>query len=397
MNDTSCTNCGNPVALKRCTKCGARYCSTECQKADWKEHKKVCVQSQSMADELSARTNKLEKRQEKKESRMMFEEEESQRALEEEERQNVLENRHKARLTYPPKNGAKNVYVGFVKTGNVRDGRGTMTYANGDVYEGKWSVNKRHGQGKMTYANGAVYEGLWKDNTPDIQYIREYIQNKTSHIINSNLDRSFKMAYAKMGGDIVQINMYEMLDNENDIESLAYLMSTPAIDAISFDDLNAIKVKIDEFDLHSIMPAPDDIKGYIQDKLGPLINVRDDKQMAAFKKDAMRKLNDIADTHLLLEMLSPEMRKRTLSDFFEALSYLKFNELINPSPIALITTMRLMNNNPESLIPRTGGDDEDDGFGVCKTKKCRDAKRKRNTKKVKNGKNKKRIKSGKRV
>jgi hypothetical protein len=35
--------CGNPFKLKRCSACSTvRYCSTECQKNDWRIHKKVC-------------------------------------------------------------------------------------------------------------------------------------------------------------------------------------------------------------------------------------------------------------------------------------------------------------------------------------------------------------------
>ena len=39
--------------------------------------------------------------------------------------------------------------------------RGTMTYANGDVYEGEWRRGKREGRGIMTYANGETQLGLW--------------------------------------------------------------------------------------------------------------------------------------------------------------------------------------------------------------------------------------------
>ena len=45
---TKCDGCGKDEVelgktLKQCAKCGsARYCSRECQKTDWKEHKKVC-------------------------------------------------------------------------------------------------------------------------------------------------------------------------------------------------------------------------------------------------------------------------------------------------------------------------------------------------------------------
>ena len=45
---TKCNGCSKDEVelgktLKQCAKCGsARYCSRECQKTDWKEHKKVC-------------------------------------------------------------------------------------------------------------------------------------------------------------------------------------------------------------------------------------------------------------------------------------------------------------------------------------------------------------------
>ena len=39
------------------------------------------------------------------------------------------------------------------------DGRGTMVYANGSVYEGEWRAGKRHGYGKHTLATSEVFEG----------------------------------------------------------------------------------------------------------------------------------------------------------------------------------------------------------------------------------------------
>ena len=41
------------------------------------------------------------------------------------------------------------------------EGRGTMVYASGDMYEGQWRAGKKHGQGKYTFATGNVYEGGW--------------------------------------------------------------------------------------------------------------------------------------------------------------------------------------------------------------------------------------------
>ncbi|KAJ6445638.1 Zinc finger, MYND-type [Purpureocillium lavendulum] len=43
---TACTSCNKSppdLTLKKCAKCSATpYCSRECQKADWKAHKKIC-------------------------------------------------------------------------------------------------------------------------------------------------------------------------------------------------------------------------------------------------------------------------------------------------------------------------------------------------------------------
>ncbi|KAL6883163.1 hypothetical protein HDV57DRAFT_495578 [Trichoderma longibrachiatum] len=47
---TSCQNCSKSqpeVTLKKCAKCQTTpYCSRDCQKADWKQHKKVCGKTQ---------------------------------------------------------------------------------------------------------------------------------------------------------------------------------------------------------------------------------------------------------------------------------------------------------------------------------------------------------------
>ena len=37
----NCIKCGS-VAKKVCAKCSTRYCSADCQRADWGEHKAVC-------------------------------------------------------------------------------------------------------------------------------------------------------------------------------------------------------------------------------------------------------------------------------------------------------------------------------------------------------------------
>jgi len=40
-----------------------------------------------------------------------------------------------------------------------REGRGTMVYDDGDMYEGQWRAGEKHGQGKFSFATGDVYEG----------------------------------------------------------------------------------------------------------------------------------------------------------------------------------------------------------------------------------------------
>ncbi|KAJ9663396.1 hypothetical protein H2201_005604 [Coniosporium apollinis] len=51
----TCASCARPESgpdekLKRCAKCQTtQYCSRECQKADWKTHKKVCVSNAAAA------------------------------------------------------------------------------------------------------------------------------------------------------------------------------------------------------------------------------------------------------------------------------------------------------------------------------------------------------------
>lgn len=47
---------------------------------------------------------------------------------------------------------------------NVFNGKGVLTYKNGDVYEGEWKNDKKHGNGVKTYAdNGAKYIGTWEN------------------------------------------------------------------------------------------------------------------------------------------------------------------------------------------------------------------------------------------
>jgi hypothetical protein len=72
---------------------------------------------------------------------------------------------------------------------NIPHGKGTMTWDNGDVYDGNWKYgkmsgqgtmkwhnevsytgnwhsDKRNGFGTMRYANGKIAKGIWRDDYP---------------------------------------------------------------------------------------------------------------------------------------------------------------------------------------------------------------------------------------
>jgi len=61
------------------------------------------------------------------------------------------------------KNG--DVYDGQWKYGNM-SGLGTMKWNNKTSYTGNWRNNKRNGYGTMRYANGKIAKGIWSDDNP---------------------------------------------------------------------------------------------------------------------------------------------------------------------------------------------------------------------------------------
>ena len=58
-----------------------------------------------------------------------------------------------------------NVHYTGSFSSNKRNGFGTCEYPNGDVYRGSWSGGKKNGKGTYKYAaNGDQYSGSWKDD-----------------------------------------------------------------------------------------------------------------------------------------------------------------------------------------------------------------------------------------
>jgi hypothetical protein len=50
--------------------------------------------------------------------------------------------------------------VGEVRKGMI-DGKGSIKYSSGDLYEGQFQLCEKHGFGKYTYADGTIYQGQW--------------------------------------------------------------------------------------------------------------------------------------------------------------------------------------------------------------------------------------------
>lgn len=50
-------------------------------------------------------------------------------------------------------------YDGERNATGQREGRGTMRFANGEIYEGEWKEDKYEGRGIYRYPDGAVYDG----------------------------------------------------------------------------------------------------------------------------------------------------------------------------------------------------------------------------------------------
>ncbi|EFJ09099.1 hypothetical protein SELMODRAFT_130479 [Selaginella moellendorffii] len=65
---------------------------------------------------------------------------------------------------YCPQSGRYHVYVGQWRD-DKREGTGTLTVVNGDVYEGCFSNDKKHGKGVFYYTTSRCrYDGLWRED-----------------------------------------------------------------------------------------------------------------------------------------------------------------------------------------------------------------------------------------
>lgn len=82
----------------------------------------------------------------------------------------------------------KMIYIGELTTEGIgfdlkaiAEGKGTMTYANGDVYEGSWKNNNKDGLGTMKYENGDTYIGYWYRNNKEGMGTMTYNNGEVYH------------------------------------------------------------------------------------------------------------------------------------------------------------------------------------------------------------------------
>jgi len=69
-----------------------------------------------------------------------------------------LEDDDNATLKY----GTGDLYTGSFRAGK-RHGRGTYVHANGDRFEGEYKDDQRNGEGILTRASGEVQKGRWEN------------------------------------------------------------------------------------------------------------------------------------------------------------------------------------------------------------------------------------------
>ncbi|MEZ4851227.1 MAG: hypothetical protein R3B93_21955 [Bacteroidia bacterium] len=73
-----------------------------------------------------------------------------------------------------------------------RNGRGTLTYADGSRYEGYWKDNEEHGQGKMYWSSqDKTYDGNWVNGVREGQGTSVYGDKASFTLSESDSSSAF--------------------------------------------------------------------------------------------------------------------------------------------------------------------------------------------------------------
>lgn len=133
-NSPNCAKDGSKFRCPECSKFAINtyYCSQECYKSSWKEHKKF---------------HSLFKSGER-----MF------AAMRQEERDKFEREMRGGNFS------VGQYYVGSKNELGQKHGKGTLYWMNGSIYEGDFAHDKQNGHGKHNLFNGDVYEGEYKND-----------------------------------------------------------------------------------------------------------------------------------------------------------------------------------------------------------------------------------------
>ena len=166
--------------------------------------------------------------------------------------------------SYYYKNG--NIYKGEWFQG-LMHGYGIMYYKNGDEYEGNWKYNKRTGYGRISYNNGSIYEGTWLNNYKEGAghfkrynskklYVGEWVFNKP--FCGYAVDDSNDVNIPKLGlinDDNVLIQQINQIRNErHNIREISNLLITDM-----FVDYQIPKIKDSFNQIKKNIPSTSDL------------------------------------------------------------------------------------------------------------------------------------------
>jgi radial spoke head protein 1 len=82
-----------------------------------------------------------------------------------------------------------------------RQGKGTYSYVNGDIYDGEWENDVKQGQGTYTYACGSKKSGKWVQGVlqGDGEIIHADVTISGKFVGNDNMQMPVKVKYASTG------------------------------------------------------------------------------------------------------------------------------------------------------------------------------------------------------
>ena len=89
---------------------------------------------------------------------------------------------------------------------DLKEGKGIMTYNNGDKYEGEYKNDLKEGKGIMIYNNGDKYEGEFKNN--------EIIKGKGEMIFQNYIICEYSIKY---NSEIFIFNSFEEVKKKNSL------------------------------------------------------------------------------------------------------------------------------------------------------------------------------------